>query len=253
MAHRARLVLLLTLILSPSGWLFSQDTATKLPQQASKTHCEIPSCVQKILYFSNIAQPTDLQDVVNALRVITDLQRVQQLMGPQIIAIEGTPEQIAIAEKLAAEIDKAKRRFGGLGYRLDFKLHESEGDKRLQTRAYSFISEAHQSAKISIERAVPAPVHNDSSSETKQASESTNARSIECRILAENEHTLELSVETAFASETTAGGPPSPLLRSRLHLTVELDKPTMISRIDDPDSNRSFTIELTATRIKDRS
>jgi hypothetical protein len=44
-----------------------------------------------------------------------------------------------------------------------------------------------------------------------------------------------------------------PLLRVRENVTVELDKPTVISRIDDPDGDRSFTIELTATRIKDRS
>jgi hypothetical protein len=44
----------------------------------------------------------------------------------------------------------------------------------------------------------------------------------------------------------------APLLRSRVVVTVELDKPTVISRIDDPDGNSSFTIELTATRIKER-
>jgi len=45
----------------------------------------------------------------------------------------------------------------------------------------------------------------------------------------------------------------SPLLRIRENVTVELDRPTVIGRIDDPDSDRSFTIELTATRIKDKS
>lgn len=90
-------------------------------------------------------------------------------------------------------------------------------------------------------------------SEPKQSPDSSNARSIECRILAENERTLELSVEAAFASNTNQpSGVSSPLLRIRVHVTVEMDRPTVIGRIDD-DGERSFTIELTATRIKDRS
>lgn len=71
----------------------------------------------------------------------------------------------------------------------------------------------------------------------------------------ENQHTLELSVEAEFASDTTndTSGATPPLLRIRENVTVELERPTVISRIDDPDGDRSFTIELTATRIKDRS
>jgi hypothetical protein len=34
---------------------------------------------------------------------------------------------------------------------------------------------------------------------------------------------------------------------------VELDKPTTISKVDDPDGNRTFTIEVTATRSKEKS
>jgi len=100
----------------------------------------------------------------------------------------------------------------------------------------------------------PAPGPSAPASETKQPAESSNARGIECRILAEHERTLELTVETTFSNETGHGasGGAVPLLRSRLLVAVELDKPTIISRIDDPDGNSSFTIELTATRIKER-
>jgi hypothetical protein len=76
--------------------------------------------------FFNISQPTELQDVVNAIRVIAEMQRVQQVISGGIIIIEGTAEQVAVAEKLATEIHKGKRRFGGLGYRIDLKRQESE-------------------------------------------------------------------------------------------------------------------------------
>jgi hypothetical protein len=269
MATRTRFaVLLLSFAILPSLWLFPQEATAKKPTESTapeqattesnarffRAHCDVPSCVQKVLYFSNISQPVDMQDVVNAIRAIADIQRVQQILGSQIIIIEDTAERVALAEKLAAEIDKDKRRFGGLGYRIDFKIQESEGDKRLRSRLYSFVSEAHQTARVSIGKQAPAPAQNEPASETKQAPDSSNGRSIECRLLAENERTMELIVEAAFSSGTAheSGGGSPPLLRTRVHVTVELDKPTVISRIDDPDGNSSFTIELTATRIKEK-
>ena len=271
MARLARFaLLLLTFAVFPSRWVLSQVAAANKPTETSaapdqtpaegnakvsRTHCEVlSSCVQKILHFSNISQPTDLQDVVNAIRVIADIQRAQQVFGAQIIIVEGTADQVAMAEKLAAQIDNDKRRFGGLGYRIDLRMQESEGDKKLRSRLFSFVTEVRQMVRVSMGGQPPEMVQSEASSETKQPPDSSNLRFVECRILAENEHTLELSVDAPFARdrrEPTGGT--SPLFRIKLVVVVELDKPTVISRIDDPDSDRSFTIELTATRIKDRS
>jgi hypothetical protein len=270
MARRAGFaLLLLTLAIFPSRFALSQEDAAKkptenaAPEQATaernarlaRTHCDFPSCVQKILYFSNTSGPADLQDVVNAIRSIDEIQRVQQIMSGSMLIIEGTAEQVALAEKLAAEIDKGKRRFGGLGYRIDLKIQESGGEKKLHSYLYSFLTEARQAATVSIKRRVPIQVPKDPASETKPVSDSDPFRNIECRILIENERTLELSVEAEFASDTPSdlSGGTTPLVRIKENVGVELDRPTVISRIDDPDGDRTFTIELTATRVKDRS
>lgn len=268
MALRARFALLLvTSAIFPGRYLFPQEPTAKRPTEntapeqtaaegnakSSRRYCEVPSCVQKVLYFSNISQPTELQDVVNTMRIIAEIPRVQPVPGARIIVIEGTAEQVAIAEKLAAEIDKDKRRFGGLGYRIDLKIEESEGNKKVHTRVHSFVTEARDVVRVSIGRQPLAQVQNQPASETKQPSDSDNARSIECRILAENDRTLELNVETVFMSDGTHGPAGASLFRIRSHVTVELDRSTVIGRVDDPDGDGSFVIELTATRIKDRS
>lgn len=263
----ARFVFLaLALTMLPSR-LLPQEVTPKKPTEStpeqtaaesarfSKTHCEIPACVQKVLYFSNVSQPYELQDVTNTMRTIAEISRIQQIAGDRIIILEGTAEQVAIAEKLAAEIDKDKRRFGGLGYRINLKVQESESDKTVRTRRYSFLTEAREAVRVSAERQAPAHGQNEPTPENKQPADSGNARKVDWLILAENEHTVELSVEVALMgnSEHESGAASSAPLRIRQHVTVELDKPTAISRVDDPDSNRSFTIELTATRIKERS
>jgi hypothetical protein len=116
-----------------------------------------------------------------------------------------------------------------------------------------------QTARVSIGGQSPAQAQNESASETKYPSDSSNARTIDCRILAENERTVELSVEAEFASdaplEPVSGSPPllrTPLLRTKVHVTVQLEKPTVISTIANSDGNSSFTIELTATRIREK-
>lgn len=269
MAIRTRFALsLLVFAMISSAWLFSQEPNAKKPVSTTTTdqtssesnarsrkYCEPSDCVQKVLYFSNISQPVDLQDVVNAIRVIAEIQRVQPIIGSQIIVVEGTAEQVAMAERLATEIDKAKRRFGGLGYRIDFRIHETENDKRLHSRLYSFITDDHQTARISLGRQLSGPVKSDSGSETKQTSDTSAAGNIECRIVAVHERTLELTAEASFAVDSTnePGGAPPPLHRITTRVTLELDKPTVIARIDDPNSDRSYAIELTATRIKEKT
>jgi len=269
MALRPRFALwLFAFAIFPACWLFPQEAPAKKPADGAapeqpcpdsnakfaRTHCEALSCVQKVLYFSNVSQPTELQDVVNAIRALAEIQRIQQVIGAQIIIVEGTAEQVTMAEKLAAEIDAAKRRFGGLGYRIDFRIQESEGDKKVRSHLYSFTTEAHQEARVSLGRPAPVPIKTESGSETKQPPEPSSAGSVECRVIAEHEHTLELNVETGFTSDAAnePGGGAPPLDRITTHVTVELDKPTVIGRIDDPNSDRSYAIELTATRIKEK-
>lgn len=257
----AALVLMFAIL--PSRCFFAQESAKPCAASPAadehkamlaRTHCEVLDCVQKFLYLSNMSQPTEMQDVVNAIRAIADIQRVQQILSSGIIIIEGTPEQVALGEKLASEIDRSRRKFGELGYRIDLRIQESEGDKKINSRLYSLVTEAHQAAKISIGKPAPVPPPTEAASDAKPPSTPSNSRSIEVRIVAESERTLELSVETEFSSDAArepAGS--SPLLKSRMNVMVELDKPTVIGRIDDPDSDRSFTIELTGTRIKEKS
>src|SRR5437016_4872266 len=69
---------------------------------------DIERSVIKTFYLANLSQPTELQDVVNAMRQILEIQRIQPLPAEGAIVIRGTPDQIALAEKLVGDLDKAK-------------------------------------------------------------------------------------------------------------------------------------------------
>ncbi|HEY1657039.1 MAG TPA: cohesin domain-containing protein [Candidatus Sulfotelmatobacter sp.] len=69
---------------------------------------ELEQSVLKTFYLQNLSQPTELQDVVNAIRAVLDVQRVQQLLSQNALVVRGTPAQIALAQKLVDDLDKAR-------------------------------------------------------------------------------------------------------------------------------------------------
>jgi general secretion pathway protein D len=85
---------------TPNTIFVAQDNAAKRK--------EVEQSVLKTFYLSNLSQPTELQDVVNAIRSVLDVQRVQQLLSQNAVLVRGTPDQIALAEKLVDDLDKAR-------------------------------------------------------------------------------------------------------------------------------------------------
>lgn len=69
---------------------------------------EVEQSVIKTFYLANLSQPTELQDIVNAMRTLLEVSRIQQLPSQQAIVVRGTPDQVALAQKLVDDLDKAK-------------------------------------------------------------------------------------------------------------------------------------------------
>ncbi len=69
---------------------------------------ELDQSVIKTFYLSNLSQATELQDVVNAMRTLLEVSRIQQLQSQNAVIVRGTPDQIALAQKLVDDLDKAK-------------------------------------------------------------------------------------------------------------------------------------------------
>jgi general secretion pathway protein D len=68
---------------------------------------ELEQSVIKTFYLSNLSAPTELQDIVNTLRAVLDVNRVQQLVSQEAIVIRGTPDQVLLAEKVVNDFDTA--------------------------------------------------------------------------------------------------------------------------------------------------
>jgi general secretion pathway protein D len=92
---------------------------------------ELEESVVKAFYLSNLTAPTEMQDLVNTLRSVLELSRIQALVSQEAIVIRGTPDQVLLAEKIVSDFDKASPEVV-----VDFALMEVSRDK-MQTLGIS--------------------------------------------------------------------------------------------------------------------
>ncbi len=69
---------------------------------------EMEQNVLKTFYLQNLSQQAELQDVTNSLRQILDIQKLTPLPSENAIIVRGTPDQIALTEKLISDLDKPR-------------------------------------------------------------------------------------------------------------------------------------------------
>jgi general secretion pathway protein D len=77
------------------------------PDSAQKRK-DIEDEVVGTFYISNSLTQQDLTEIVNGLRQLLDLHRVQQVNAQNAIVIRDTPDKLELASKIIRDIDKAK-------------------------------------------------------------------------------------------------------------------------------------------------
>jgi hypothetical protein len=206
--------------------------------------------VIKTFYLPSVSSPTDLQDIVNSLRTILELRRIQQIPSHQTIVVRGTAEQVALAEKLINDMDMTKKKTEGQ-YRLEFKIMEFEDDKKVSSKTYSLLVEPHEVGKLRIGSKVPILVND------KDKTYTDVGKNIDCQVRSETEHTvgLHLALEVSSidpAEHSPTGNPVIQTERIETSSTLELGKPTTVSSFYDPATKHNLQIDATATRALGR-
>jgi len=98
----------ITALESKTFWRPVTGNTIFVAQDNVSKHKELDQNVLKTFYLQNVSQPTELQDVVNAIRSVLDVQRIQQLLSQNAVVVRGTPDQIALTQKLVDDLDKAR-------------------------------------------------------------------------------------------------------------------------------------------------
>jgi hypothetical protein len=237
--------------LSRTFWRPVTSDSIFVAQDTQAKRREIEQQVIKTFYFPNLSSPSDLQDVVNSLRTLLEIQRVQQVPTFQSILVRGTPEQLAAAEKLVDDLNRSKEKIGG-EYRLEFRISDViEGKKT--SRTYTLLTEPQQKGKLRIGSKVPLEASEKAYTYTDVG------KNIDCLIRSESEHTVSLGLAIEVSAVATDehvgagsahGNPVIEGVHVETNVTLQLGTPTIVGNFQDPVTKRDFQIEATATRTK---
>jgi len=77
------------------------------PDQAQKRR-DYEEAVVKTIYLGNTILPQELTEIINVLRQLLDLRRIQQFNSQNAIVVRDTPDKIMLIEKIVNDLDKAK-------------------------------------------------------------------------------------------------------------------------------------------------
>ena len=93
---------------SKTFWRPVTPNTIYIAQENPTKRKEVDQNVIKTFYLSNLSQQTEIQEIVNTLRMILEISKIQALPSQNAVVVRGTPDQIALAEKLVSDLDKAK-------------------------------------------------------------------------------------------------------------------------------------------------
>ena len=169
------------------------------------------------------------------------------------------------AEKNGSEKVTAEANGRDSTYRVDFKISELEGEKRLNSRSYTLLQDDRGKKELRIGTRVPVSTGSTSGSDKQQFQYLDVGQSIDCSLKVETEHTVNLNVwmdisnfsfrelpSGETAQESSHGNPIIKQIKLQTSATLELGRPTIIGTLDDPSSKHVFQIEVTATRAAGR-
>jgi general secretion pathway protein D len=85
---------------TPNTIFVAPNTQTK--------HKDLDQNVVKTFYVTNASSASEFQDIGNTLRTVLEITRVQTIASQNAIIVRGTPDQVALAEKIVGDLDKPK-------------------------------------------------------------------------------------------------------------------------------------------------
>lgn len=214
---------------------------------------EFEQQIAKTFYLPNVIEPTEMQDIVNQIRVVVDVQRIQQLPSYQSFTVRATPQQLALVEKLLDDLNLSRTKNSGQ-YRVEIRVRES-GDKAPSSRTYSILVKPRELAKLRIGPQIPI----ETADKTKTYLSA--GKNIDCLIRSETERTVSVRAIVEFSDvsldehgtpQSSFGDPVMQQLRMESTVILELGTPSVIGSFEDPVSKRNIQIEALAVRTKTR-
>jgi type II secretory pathway component GspD/PulD (secretin) len=220
-------------------------------------HCDAEvTAPEHTLYLANVAQTSEANEVVTALRNNLDpCDKVYLVASQNAIAIRAGADNLALAEKLVADLTRPKK-----NYRLTYTVTEVDGGKRVGTQRYAMIVLSGQNAKLKQGSKVPLATGTYNAAATTgehaaPAGAQTQFTYLDIGMNFDttlqdmgNQALLKYGVEqSSVTGQSTIVGVEEPVIRQTSltgEATLTPGKPTLLGSVDIPGSTRQLDVEV---------
>jgi type II secretory pathway component GspD/PulD (secretin) len=243
---------------APSQEKSEQDQSAATPKPKSREEYMAPYRIPSVefthmIYLNNVTQQNDANEILVALRnMLYPGMKVYLVTSQNAIAIEGPPDQVALASKIVKDLDLPHK-----AYRLTYTFTESDSGKRIGVEHFSLVAVDGQ--MTSLKQGSKVPVATGSYDDGKNGMQTQftyldigiNINSTINQVA--NGLRLKSKVEQSGVGETqTIQGVQEPVIRQSVlegNFNVALGKPLALGQIDVPGSTRHLDIEVVAELI----
>ena len=213
-----------------------------------------PQMPVQTFFLTNATSANDGNEILTGLRLmLPPATKLYLDSGQSSISVSGTPEEIAAAQKLIAELDRPKKSF-----RLTFTITESDSGKKIGVQHTSMVVAAGQRTTIKNGSKVPVATGTYNSSGASTQTQFTYLDvgiNIDATLTeASGGAQLKAKVEQSSATEDKEiAGIHEPIVRQSVMEGVSLlqiGKPEVVGSLDISGSTRHIDIEVVMEPVK---
>jgi len=225
----------------------SDDAKINPPKQST----EAP--IYQTFFLTNIAQSNEFTEIQTDLRNMVTGVKIYGIPSQYAISIRATPEDMAIAQKLIAELDRPRKI-----YRLTYTISDIDGGKRTGAQTFSLIATSgdrtilKQGGRVPI---VTGKFDADASAQNTQVQYMDVGINIDATAdgLAEGVRLRSKVEQSSLSDEKSGAGPQDPMLHQTVlegTTTLALGKPLVLGSIDMPGTTRRQEVAVVAELVK---
>jgi type II secretory pathway component GspD/PulD (secretin) len=201
------------------------------------------------LYITNLTQRDDANELQTDLRNMLPKSKLYYIPAQNAISISGSSEDLQLAEKILADLDKAKK-----VYKLSYTITETDAGKRVSTHHFSLILAS--GGKTDLKQGSRVPVVTGTS-ESGAAAQNSQVQYVDVGLNIEaslDGVRLHTKIEqSSIADEKSSVGIQDPVIRQTSlegMSILSLGKPLVLGTLDIPGTTHQEEIEVVSELIR---
>jgi type II secretory pathway component GspD/PulD (secretin) len=250
----AKVIFAAAVVLSGSG-LWAQTAPEVTPAKTTsdtaftRPKVDVNTLPVQTFYLKNVSTPNDGNEILTAIRnLLSPDIKIYFVPGQNAIFIRASAEQLALAQRLIAELDRPKKLF-----RLNYTVIETDGGKQVSSQR--FVLMAQDGQRVTLKQGSKVPLVTGNLSGQAGASPSNQVQYLDIGmnfdstlVSTSSGGVLKAKVEQSSVAEEKSGvGPQDPVIRQTSMegtSVLTMGKPLMLFSVDVPGSARHVDVEV---------